>query len=199
MEPKTYLQLENAIKWQKLALAERDKKIAELERELACPCCTKGHSLAENAPCQECHGTGMVNIAYETCRMHYKLLEQENAKLIAQRDNAILATCSYSPTDASCKGSESMRQENATLTQTIESQRSEIARLQSIVPSGTQSAIDNHNLNRDGVDTLRAEVTKLRECLEEIIKYTGEWIMDVVIDDDLIAIYKIARKGLEGK
>jgi chromosome segregation ATPase len=56
-----------------------------------------------------------------------------------------------------------LRLESATLTQTIEAQRGEIARLQSIVSSGTQSAIDNHNLNRDGVGTLRAELVLAKQ------------------------------------
>jgi cell division protein FtsB len=77
------------IRWQKLALEERDKNIVELE--------------------------------------------QKNAKLIVPRDNAILAECSYSPMDESCKGSESMRQENATLRAENATLRAKVERLNQFI------------------------------------------------------------------
>lgn len=46
-----------------------------LQRESLCPCC-RGISEA-NQPCEECKGTGLCSVAYDTCRIHFKLLEQD--------------------------------------------------------------------------------------------------------------------------
>ena len=66
--------------WCKEYAEKLQSRIAELERELACPCCTKGVNMFGEI-CQECHGTAAVNIAYETVRTHYKLQSEKIAEL----------------------------------------------------------------------------------------------------------------------
>ena len=72
------------------ALSERNKaleaELSEAKRELACPCCKEGISITGQI-CQECHGKGLVSIAYESCRIHYKLLKEkfdEQSKALAE-------------------------------------------------------------------------------------------------------------------
>lgn len=65
---------------QQSEIEKLQSRIAELERELACPCCTKGVNMFGEI-CQECHGTAAVNIAYEIVRTHYKLQSEKIAEL----------------------------------------------------------------------------------------------------------------------
>lgn len=52
-------------------------ELTEARINAKCPCCKYGMALAlsgqEREPCHECKGTALVAIAYETCRVHYKL------------------------------------------------------------------------------------------------------------------------------
>lgn len=57
------------------------KTFSELQRESLCPVC-RGISEA-NHPCEECKGTGLCSVAYDTCRIHFKLLEEDCEKAIA--------------------------------------------------------------------------------------------------------------------
>lgn len=63
--------------WELKQLIER---IAELDKETACPCCKKGINI-EGEPCQECHGSGKMCVAYETARVHEKLTDEKNTDL----------------------------------------------------------------------------------------------------------------------
>lgn len=56
-------------------------RMLDLTREVACPCCKSGTTLLRE-PCQECHGKGLVSVAYDTLRVHYKSLQEysENIK-----------------------------------------------------------------------------------------------------------------------
>jgi DNA repair exonuclease SbcCD ATPase subunit len=65
---------------QQAALEAAQNRIEELKRETACPCCTNGITI-EGEPCEECRGKGSVSIAYENCRVQYKLLQRENSDL----------------------------------------------------------------------------------------------------------------------
>jgi hypothetical protein len=53
--------------------------IAKLVKESECPCC-RGASVLQ--PCQECHGSKLASVAYDTLRVHYKSLQEycENVK-----------------------------------------------------------------------------------------------------------------------
>lgn len=53
----------------------------DVTKEAACPCCKSGTTL-DKKPCQECKGSGLVIVAYETLRIRLKLaLEQITAEL----------------------------------------------------------------------------------------------------------------------
>ncbi len=67
--------------WRDKALELADQ-LAVLKREAACPCCKDGVSIT-GEPCQECHGKALASVAYETCRVHFKLLEEDCEKAIA--------------------------------------------------------------------------------------------------------------------
>ena len=64
-------------------LSARDKddiravyhRLLDLFREAACPCCHAGTNITLE-PCQECHGTGLVSVAYDSLRIHCKLLSE---------------------------------------------------------------------------------------------------------------------------
>src|ERR1035437_3375572 len=45
-------------------------------KEAACPCCKAGTTL-ERKPCQECKGSGLAIVAYETVRTRLKLAEEQ--------------------------------------------------------------------------------------------------------------------------
>jgi hypothetical protein len=49
-------------------------------REAACPCCDNGISLT--GPCQECHGKGLVCVAYDSLRIHQKLQREKLAGIM---------------------------------------------------------------------------------------------------------------------
>lgn len=51
-----------------------------MTREAHCPCCTTGDGI-ERDPCQECKGTGLASVAYDTARTHIKLLEEQLYRL----------------------------------------------------------------------------------------------------------------------
>jgi hypothetical protein len=60
--------------WRDKALELADEtEIAKLKLEAACPCC-RGASILQ--PCQECHGSKIASVAYDTLRVHYKLLQE---------------------------------------------------------------------------------------------------------------------------
>ena len=52
------------------------EQIHDLSRESACPCCKNGVNL-DSEPCQECHGKGLAIVAYESLRVHYKLVSEQ--------------------------------------------------------------------------------------------------------------------------
>ena len=57
-------------------LDELDECLARVKRESACPCCKNGVNLL-GEPCQECHGKGLAIVAYESLRVHYKLVSEQ--------------------------------------------------------------------------------------------------------------------------
>lgn len=76
------------------------KLYADLQRESFCPCC---HGISEaNKPCEECKGTGLVSVAYDTCRIHFKLLEEDCEKAISSLNR--FARCTIGePTPEDCE------------------------------------------------------------------------------------------------
>ena len=62
---------------------------AELERLKSsnrCPCCTHGVNVMHDV-CQECHGTGSLEVAYQQLRVAYKLQGEELDRLMATQPN----------------------------------------------------------------------------------------------------------------
>lgn len=51
--------------------------IADLVKQTQCPCCKDGISIT-GEPCQECHGTANIGVAYESLRFHYKKLTRKD-------------------------------------------------------------------------------------------------------------------------
>lgn len=72
-------------------------ELTEARINAKCPCCKDGMALAlsgqEREPCQECKGTALVAIAYETCRVHYKLQGEALTEARRQLDVARKAPC----------------------------------------------------------------------------------------------------------
>lgn len=71
--------------WRDKAFELADEtQIAKLKLEAACPCC-RGASILQ--PCQECHGSKLASVAYDTLRIHYKRREEvSNVLLEAVKD-----------------------------------------------------------------------------------------------------------------
>lgn len=97
---------------------ERDEARAELTEariNAKCPCCKDGVALAlsgqEREPCHECKGTALVAIAYETCRVHYKL--QSEALTDAR---AAICKCSEN-TAVALRGRDEARKEIESVTE----------------------------------------------------------------------------------
>lgn len=63
-------------------LAAKEEEIERLERESRCPCCKDGVNM-EGEPCQECHGKGIVSLAYDTCRIQNNALKAQVERLSA--------------------------------------------------------------------------------------------------------------------
>jgi hypothetical protein len=64
------------------------RALREARRNAACPCCVthpgKGINI-KGEICQECHGTALLEIAYESLRVHYKFRTEEIAALEADK------------------------------------------------------------------------------------------------------------------
>lgn len=80
-----YKRQSNAWRDKALELAD-ETHIAKLVKESECPVC-RGASILQ--PCQECHGSKLISVAYDTLRIHYKRSEEVNNALLEAVKDAL--------------------------------------------------------------------------------------------------------------
>jgi hypothetical protein len=73
--------------WRDKAFELADEtQIAKLKLEAQCPCCRGAEVLQ---PCQECHGSKLASVAYDTVRVHYKRNEEVKDVLLEAVKDAL--------------------------------------------------------------------------------------------------------------